>query len=99
MLRYALIGIFLFTLVVLVVAIAYPNLTARKVRTFKTRVVDKFERNSMIYAGVFIPLVLQYLVVEMGVEVKVGNFDYTRTDIGETVWVSRYSNGSYRLER
>jgi hypothetical protein len=99
MLRYALIGIFLFTLVVLVVAIVYPILTARKVRTFQTRVVDKFERNSMIYAGVFIPFVLQYLVVEMGVEVKVGNFDYTRTDIGDTVWVSRYSNGSYRLER
>jgi len=99
MLRYALIGIFLFTLAVLVVAIVYPALTARRVRTFQTRVVDKFERNSMIYAGVFIPLVLQYLVVEMGVEVKVGNFDYTRTDIGDTVWVSRYSNGSYRLER
>ena len=99
MLRYALIGILLFTLGVLVVAIAYPSLTARKVKTFKTRVVDKYERNSMIYTGVFIPIVLQFLVVEMGVEVKVGNSDYRRTDIGETVWVSRYSNGSYRLER
>lgn len=97
--RNALIGIFLFTLAVLVVAIAYPSLTARKVKTFKTRVVDKFERNSMIYTGVFIPIVLQYLVVEMGVEVKVGGLDYRRTDIGDTVWVSRYSNGSYRLER
>ena len=99
MLRNALIGIFLFTLAVLVVAIAYPSLTARKVKTFKTRGVDKFERNSMIYTGVFIPIVLQYLVVEMGVEVKVGGLDYRRTDIGDTVWVSRYSNGSYRLER
>ena len=99
MLRNALIGIFLFTLAVLVVAIAYPSLTARKVKTFKARVVDKFERNSMIFAGVFIPLVLQYLVVEMGGEVKVGGLDYRRTDIGDTVWVSRYSNGSYRLER
>ncbi len=53
----------------------------------------------MIYTGVFIPIVLQYLVVEMGVEVKVGGLDYRRTDIGDTVWVSRYSNGSYRLER
>lgn len=93
------IGIFLFTLAILVVAIAYPSLTARKVKTFKTRVVDKFERNSMIYTGVFIPIVLQYLVVEMGVEVKVGGLDYRRTGIGDTVWVSRYSNGSYRLER
>ena len=68
MLRNVLIGIFLFTIGVLVVAIVYPSMTARKVKTFKTRVVDKFERNSMIYTGVFIPLVLQYLVVEMGVE-------------------------------
>jgi len=36
MLRYALIGIFLFTLAVLVVAIVYPGLTARKVKNFKT---------------------------------------------------------------
>jgi len=98
-LRYALIGIFLFTLAVLVVAIVYPILTARKVRTFQTRVVDKFERNSMIYAGVFVPLVLQYLVVEMGVEMNVRSSDYRNVDIGDTVWVSRYSNGSYRLER
>jgi len=94
-----LIGIFLFTLAVLVVAIVYPILTARKVRTFQTRVVDKFERNSMIYAGVFVPLVLQYLVVEMGVEMNVRSSDYRNVDIGDTVWVSRYSNGSYRLER
>ena len=80
-------------------AIVYPSMTARKVKTFKTKVVDKFERNSMIYTGVFIPLVLQYLVVEMGVEVKVGGLDYRHTDIGDTIWVSRYSNGSYRLER
>lgn len=99
MLRYALIGIFLFTLGVLVVAIVYPSMTARKVKTFKTKVVDKFERNSMIYTGVFIPIVLQYLVVEMGIEVKAGGLDYRRADIGDTVWVSRYSNGSYRLER
>ena len=72
MLRYALIGILLFTLGVLVVAIAYPSLTVRKVKTFKTRVVDKYERNSMIYTGVFIPIVLQFLVVEMGVEVRWG---------------------------
>ena len=97
--RNAVIGIFLFTIGVLVIAIAYPNLTERRVKTFKTRVVDRFERNSMIYTGVFIPIVLQYLVVEMGVEVKVGGLDYRRTDIGDTVWVSRYSNGSYRLER
>ena len=99
MMEIALIGIFLSTIAIIVVAIAYPSITARRVRTFKTRVVDKFERNSMIYTGVFIPLVLQYLVVEMGVEVKVGRFDYRRTGIGDTVWVSRYSNGSYRLER
>ena len=99
MLRYALIGIFLSTLAIIVVAIVYPGMTARRVRTFKTRVVDKFERNSMIYTGVFIPIVLKYLVVEMGVEMKVRSSDFRRADIGDTVWVSRYSNGSYRLER
>jgi hypothetical protein len=81
------------------VAIVYPSMTARKVKTFQTRVVDKFERNTMIYTGVFIPIVLQYLVVEMGVEMNVRSSDYRNFDIGDTVWVSRYSNGSYRIER
>ena len=99
MLRYALIGIFLSTLAIIVVAIVYPSMTARRVRSFKTRVVDKFERNSMIFTGVFIPIVVKYLEVEMGVELKVRDSDYRSIDVGDTVWVSRYSNGSYRLER
>ena len=99
MLRYALIGIFLSTLAIIVVAIVYPSMTARRVRSFKTRVVDKFERNSMIFTGVFIPIVVKYLEVEMGVELKVRDSDYRSIEVGDTVWVSRYSNGSYRLER
>ena len=99
MLRYALIGIFLSTLAIIVVAIVYPSMTARRVRSFKTRVVDKFERNSMIFTGVFIPIRVKYLEVEMGVELKVRDSDYRSIDVGDTVWVSRYSNGSYRLER
>ena len=95
----ALIGIFLSMIAIIVVAIAYPSMTARRIRTFKTRVADKFERNSMIYTGVFIPIVLKYLVVEMGVEIKVRSPDYRSIEVGDTVWVSKYSNGSYRLER
>lgn len=93
------IGVLLSTLAILVIAVVYPTLTARRVRTFKTRVVDKFERSSMIYTGVFIPIVLKYLEVEMGVELNVYSSDYRSVDVGDTVWVSKYSNGSYRLER
>jgi len=95
----ALIGIFLSTIAIIAVAIAYPSMTARRVRSFKTRVVDKFERSSMIYTGVFIPIRVKYLEVEMGVEVKVRDSDFRGVEVGDTVWVSRYSNGSYRLER
>ena len=93
------IGVFLATVAILVVAIIYPSMTSRKVRAFETVVVDKYESRSMIYTGIFVPIVNQYLVVEMGVEVKVGSSDYRRVEIGDTVCVSRYSDGSYRLER
>jgi hypothetical protein len=99
MLKLVMIGIFLSTIAIIVVAIAYPSMTARRVRSFRTRVVDKFERNSMIYTGVFIPIVVKYLEVEMGIEVKVRSSDYRSIEVGDTIWVSRYSNGSYRLER
>jgi hypothetical protein len=99
MMEIAVIGIFLSTIAIIVVAIVYPSMTARRVRSFKTRVVDKYERNSMIYTGVFIPILVKYLEVEMGLEVKVRSSDYRRIEVGDTVWVSKYSNGSYRLER
>ena len=99
MLEIIAIGVFLATVAILVVAIIYPSMTSRKVMAFETVVVDKYESRSMIYTGIFVPIVNQYLVVEMGVEVKVGSSDYRRVEIGDTVCVSRYSDGSYRLER
>lgn len=83
----------------LVVTIVYPSMAARKVGTFQTSVVDKLERRSVIYSGIFVPVLNQYLVVDMGIEVKVKKYDYGRIDIGNTIYVSKYSNGSYRLEQ
>ncbi len=36
--------------------------------------------------------------VEMGVEVRVDGLAFERIGIGNAVWVSRYTNGSYHLE-
>ena len=52
----------------------------------------------MIYAGVFIPLVLYFLKDERGIEFKVSHATYRSVDIGDTVSVSKYSDGSYRLD-
>ncbi len=53
----------------------------------------------MIYAGVFIPLVIYSLNVEKGIEFKVSYATYNSVDIGDTVSISSYSDGSYRLDQ
>ncbi len=74
------------------------RLRARRVSTFQSTILDKREETSMIYAGVFIPLVLYYLKDEQGIEYKVSHTTYRSVDIGDIVSVSRYSDGSYRLD-
>jgi len=74
------------------------RLRARRVSTFQSTILDKREETSMIYAGVFIPLVLYYLKDERGIEYKVSHTTYRSVDIGDIVSVSRYSDGSYRLD-
>ena len=53
----------------------------------------------MIYTGVFIPLVIYYLRVERGIEFKVSHAVYSSVDVGDTVSISNYSDGSYRLDQ
>jgi hypothetical protein len=61
-------------------------------------VLDKKKKTTMIYTGVFIPLVIYYLRVENGIELKVSHAVYRSVDVGDTVLVSRFSDGSYRLD-
>ena len=71
---------------------------ARRVSCYQSTILDKREETTMIYTGVFIPLVLLYLKDERRIEFKVSHATYQSVDIGDTVSVSRYSDGSYRLD-
>ena len=72
---------------------------ARRTSTFQSMVLDKKKETTMIYAGVFIPLVIYYLRVESGIEFKVSHAVYSSVDVGDTVSISNYSDGSYRLDQ
>ena len=52
----------------------------------------------MIYAGVFIPLMIYSIRVEKGREFRVSHATYNSVDIDDTVSISKYSDGSYRLD-
>ena len=91
--------VFLFVLIAVVMAVALPSLMGRRLETFETVVVRKHEERSMLYTGVFIPVIYQYLVVELGVEVKVDKSVYDRMEVGDPVRVTRYSNGTYRMAK
>jgi hypothetical protein len=76
---------------------------ARRTSTFQSTVLDKKKETTMIYTGVFIPLVIVFiplviysLRVERGIEFNVSHAVYSSVDIGDTVSMSRYSDGSYR---
>ena len=70
----------------------------KKTGTFQTSIMDKYVRNTVIYSGIFIPIVFYVLIVDMGIEIRVNKQQYDRIQIGESVYVSLYSNGSYQLE-
>ena len=71
---------------------------ARRTSSFQSTVLDKKKETTMIYTGVFIPLVIYSLRVERGIEFNVSHAVYSSVDIGDTVPISRYSDGSYRLD-
>ena len=75
------------------------RLRARRISTFQSTVLDKKEETTMIYAGVFIPLVIYHLRVEKGIEFNASYTTYSSVDIGDTVSISSFSDGSYRLDK
>ena len=78
---------------------AIRRLRARRISTFQSTVLDKKEETTMIYAGVFIPLVIYHLRVEKGMEFNVSHATYSSVNIGDTVSISSYSDGSHRLDQ
>jgi hypothetical protein len=91
------------TLVILVLALVLTPLIrrarAKRVSSFQSTVMDKRKETTMIYAGVFIPIVIYHVRVENGIEIRVSHAEYRSLRIGDTVLVSQYSDGSYRLDR
>jgi hypothetical protein len=71
---------------------------AKRLSTFQATVVDKRVSTTVAYAGVFIPIEEHFLILEQGGEVKVSKRSYESVRIGDTVAVSKFSDGSFRLE-
>ncbi len=97
--QFIIITILLTTLVLaLFVLSKETTVFAKKETVYQTRVQDKKRQSSVIYAGVFVPTVIYYLITEEGKWVTVGDKDFKRLNIGDPIWVSKYSNGKHKLE-
>ena len=82
---------------IIIIAVLYDR-NSKKVNTYSTTIHDKEVRNSMIYTGIFVPIVYYLLRVDMGIEVNVDKSTFDRLEIGDGVQIARYSNGKYKLE-
>jgi hypothetical protein len=71
---------------------------SKKTGIYDATVVDKTVRKTVIYSGVFILVTFYTLIMELGIEVRVKKFIYDRIQVGDSIQISRYSNGSYRLD-
>ena len=89
--------LFIVLAVILVVSIAISR-NKKKLGSYSATVYDKETRSTIIYSGVFIPITLYILKVDMGIEVQVDHRTFNRIEIGETIQVARYSNSKYKLE-
>ena len=93
---YIIVPIVLVLLIVVFVLIVCT--LSKKTGIYDATVVDKTVRKTVIYSGVFIPVTFYTLIMELGIEVRVKKFIYDRIQVGDSIQISRYSNGSYRLD-
>ena len=84
-------------IIILIVPI-FRRLTAQRLDTFYAAVLEKTQEKSIIYTGVFVPFVINYLIVETGSKVKVSEAAFNAVEVGDSVVVSEYSDGTCRLE-
>ena len=89
--------LFIALAVIIAVSVAISR-NSRRIGSYSATVYDKEIRNTMIYAGVFVPMALYILKVDMGIEVQVDHKTFNRIEIGESIQIARYSNGKYKLE-
>jgi hypothetical protein len=71
---------------------------ANSTGTYQTTVTDKMEQQTVIYAGVFIPMKIFSIKTSENMEIKVERNRYLRVSIGDYVTVTSYSNGLHRLQ-
>lgn len=84
----------------LIIAIVplFRRLTAHRIDTFYATVLEKTQEKGVIYTRVFVPISINYLIVETGRKVKVNNSAFNAVEVGDSVVVSEYSDGTCRLE-
>ena len=96
---FLIISILLITIVTLTIMISKETtIFAKKISTYQTWIRDKKQQSTVIYSGVFIPMVLYYFVTEEGINVNVTHRTFNRLAVGDSIWVSKYSNGKHKLE-
>lgn len=89
----------LFTSIVLVGIIVKRRLQGTIVATFPARIINVRRSTIWTYVGVFVPIQSTTLIIEGGREVKVHDWDAKRVQIGDTIWVAKYSTGQYRFQQ
>jgi methylthioribose-1-phosphate isomerase len=99
MIQPLLIGISILTLLILIVVVfRETTIFATKVSTYQTVVIDKRKQTTFMVVPVFAPLETFSLISQEGNQIQVGQREYNRMNIGDTILVSEYSNGKYKLE-
>jgi len=71
---------------------------AKTTGTYQTLIVDKMEKQTVIYTGIFIPLTIYSIKTNENREIQVEKNQYNRLGIGDTVTIASYSNGLHKLQ-
>ena len=87
-------GIALLVLAVLLQSTVFAKPTA----SYETTIINKREQNTVIYTGVFIPIKQLILETTELNQIILKKHEYDRTNGGDRVTITRYSNGQHRLK-
>lgn len=94
------IALVIITLLVLAGFVLYTRTTvlAKSTGTYVTKVIDKLEKQTVIYTGVFIPMTLYSIKTSENLEMQIERNQYDRINVGDTVTIASYSNGLHKLQ-
>jgi hypothetical protein len=78
--------------------VAQSTIFAKPTGRYETIIIDKREQTTVIFTGIFVPIIQYILETTELNQLNVKKHVYDRISVGDSVTVTRFSNGQHKLQ-